>query len=93
MNHYIITGFATKDGHPIYLLANNAWTEQFSEALTIPGKEQGEKLLEQAQSNALHVCDPYLIEVHIGENGPEPTSLRERIRANGPTVQYKSSPA
>jgi hypothetical protein len=87
MTLWIITGNATADGAPIYLQANGRWTRSLVEAHAVSSEEQRASLLEQAKAAQRIVCDPYAIEVREGGRGRiEPASLRERIRAEGPTV-------
>lgn len=87
MTLWMITGNATDDGAPIYLQTKGRWTRRLSEGLAIARDEQRTQLLEEARAAERLVCDPYLIEVREGARGQlAPASLRERIRAEGPTV-------
>lgn len=87
MSLWMITGAATDDGAPIYLQDHARWTRVFAEGLAVEDKGERDELLELARSQQRIVCDPYTIAVRRGaEAGLEPTSLRERIRAEGPTV-------
>jgi len=49
--------------------------------------ERDEKLQTARNQEAL-VCDPYLIEVEVADGRPSATTLREQIRAEGPTTSY-----
>ena len=87
MQQWIITGSATEDGAPLYLQASGRWSRCFSDAHMMCSKQQHESLLEEAKMQQRVVCDPNVIPARLGsDQRPTPTSLRERIRAHGPTV-------
>lgn len=81
----MITGNATDDGAPIYLRADGSWTRVMADAKASESDELATALaLAKAQQRI--VCDPYVIDVKLVEGRPAPISVRERIRATGPTV-------
>lgn len=86
MTLWMITGNATADGAPIYLQTHGRWTRCLAEGLAVTSEEQRDQLLAQAKASERIVCDAYVIEVRQGVRGLEAASLRERIRAEGPTV-------
>ncbi|HVI04345.1 MAG TPA: DUF2849 domain-containing protein [Enhygromyxa sp.] len=87
MTLWMITGNATEDGAPIYLQTNGRWTRRLAEGLAVSSEEQRDALLAQAKASERIVCDAYVIDVRQSTRGQlEATSLRERIRAEGPTV-------
>jgi hypothetical protein len=87
MTLWMITGNATADGAPIYLQTSGRWTRQLAEGLAVSSEELRDQLLAQAKASERIVCDAYVIEVRQAARGQlEATSLRERIRAEGPTV-------
>ena len=93
MTLWMITGNATDDGAPIYLQTNGRWTRRLAEGLTIESEEQGDRLLGEAKLAERIVCDPYVIDVRRTVRGQlEGASLRERIRAEGPTISLVSAP-
>jgi hypothetical protein len=92
MTLWMITANATDDGAPIYLQTNGRWTRRLTEGLAITSDEERTRLLGEARATERIVCDPYSIEVREGARGRlAPTSLRERIRAEGPTVTLISA--
>jgi hypothetical protein len=94
MTTWTITGNATEDGAPLYLLENGRWTRRLAEALAIATEAERDALIAAAKRDERTVCDPYAIEVRVGLRASlEPTSLRERIRAEGPTVTLVSAPS
>ncbi len=87
MTLWMITGNATEDGAPIYLQTKGRWTRRFADGLTITSETQRDQLLGEAKAAERIVCDPYVIDVRQTARGQlEAASLRERIRAEGPTV-------
>ena len=86
MSTWMITGSATEDGQPIYMQNDSSWTGIFSKGFIIENAEEREHMLCIAQQNEKVVCDPYIIEVNIVDGKVHPNSLREQIRATGPTI-------
>ncbi|MEC8099096.1 MAG: DUF2849 domain-containing protein [Pseudomonadota bacterium] len=85
-----VTANRLLDGEVVYLAADNSWTEVFSEAEIADGPEAGEALLARAVPDGFEkqVLEPYLFEAIEDENtGFRPVSVREIIRAKGPTVR------
>jgi hypothetical protein len=71
------------DGAVVYLTAADAWSENFSDGAVWhdqAGVDRAVSAGEQA-ANAQLVVGPYLFEVAVEDDGPTPTSVRERIRA------------
>ncbi len=81
----MITGNATEDGAPIYLRADGTWTRALAEGHAT-SEDEAARLLTEARPQQRVVSDPYVIEVVLVDGRPAPASLRERIRAEGPTV-------
>lgn len=90
MRRQIITANRLGDGAVVYLTADRRWTEEFAESGLIAGKEAAEAELLKANEfvKARLVIGPYLIDAEETEEGPKPTSTRERIRASRrPTIE------
>ncbi|PRQ04521.1 hypothetical protein ENSA5_07520 [Enhygromyxa salina] len=95
MKLWIITGSATDDGAPIYLQTGARWTRTLSAAEPVADDQPQHKLalLEAARAQQRIVCDPYPMEVRRGSDGElAPISLREKIRAEGPTILRVGAP-
>ena len=91
MKLWIITGSATEDGAPIYLQTSGRWTRKLTAAHPIASETEQQSLLEAARAQPRSVCDPYAIEVRRAELGHlAALSLREKIRAEGPTISLVS---
>ncbi|KIG18030.1 hypothetical protein DB30_01917 [Enhygromyxa salina] len=93
MKLWIITGSATESGAPIYLQSSGRWTHKLSAGHPISSEDERQSLLEAARGQQKLVCDPYWIEVRRAELGHlAPVSLREKIRAEGPTISLRPVP-
>lgn len=87
MSLWMITGSSTDDGAPIYLQADGCWSRRVVDGEVLDDDERRDERLALARSGERQVCDPYPIEVLRGADGePRPRSLKQRIRAQGPTV-------
>ena len=84
-----VTANRLTDGEVVYLAANNRWVEGFAAADIVDGAEAAEALLARAMPAdfELSVLEPYLFEVLEENGGYKPASVREIIRAAGPTVR------
>jgi hypothetical protein len=88
MSQYVVTGSATADGGPIYLSPTGTWTRRVEEAERLEETRARERASEAAARAQAIVCDPYVIPVTTDGDAVQPTTLKERIRANGPTVTF-----
>ena len=85
-----VTANRLLDGEVVYLTIDNSWTEAFGEAEIADGPEAAEALLARAVPDGFEkqVLEPYLFEAVEDEAvGFRPVSVREIIRAKGPTVR------
>ena len=61
-------------------------------ALPAFADEEAKALVERARLEPHLVCDPYPAEVRVGDDGSlRPASVRERVRAFGPTIPLPTS--
>jgi hypothetical protein len=84
----ILTANDLVDGEVVFLTANG-WSPDHREAL-IAGNVEAAQILEAeglAEMEANKVVDAYLVDVALGENGPQPRHFRERLRTLGPSVR------
>ena len=84
-----VTANRLTDGEVVYLSADNLWVEDFAAAEIADGPEVADDLLARAmpQDFELSVLEPYLFEVLEDGAAFKPASVREIIRAAGPTVR------
>jgi len=86
MKLWMITASATDDGAPIYLQASGRWTHKLGGGLPLSDEAERDALLEAARADERTACDPYAIAVERSELGLSAASLKEKIRAGGPTI-------
>tara|TARA_R110000787_G_scaffold1326_11_gene4796 strand:- start:21615 stop:21920 length:306 start_codon:yes stop_codon:yes gene_type:complete len=82
-----ITAWETATGRTVWMMADGGWTADTAQIAAFTGDEAEERLAAATKQEAV-VTDPYFMEVTEtgGITGRE--TLRESIRANGPTVAY-----
>ncbi len=87
----VITANDLGNGLVVFLDAGDGWTHDIASARVLEDGPELEAAIAygQAQHDSRVVIDPYPIDVTVGEHGPVPIRLREKIRADrGPTVAY-----
>ncbi len=84
-----VTANRLSDGEVVYLAPDNQWVEAFAAADIADGSEAGDALLARATPDNFeaHILEPYLFEVLAEGSAYAPASVREIIRAKGPTVR------
>jgi hypothetical protein len=85
-----VTANRLTDGEVVYFTADNQWAENFSQADVAEGPEAAEALLARATPADVeaYVLGVYLFEVvEADEQAFAPASVRESIRAKGPTIR------
>lgn len=86
---FVVSASSTDEGAPVYLSAGGEWTRLLREAQPVD-KETSERLVrERAENDQRRVCDPYAFKVSVSKNGIDPLSVRETIRAQGPTTRLR----
>ncbi len=79
----ILTGNDLASGDVIWW-AGDGWSRHVADSVDVGDKGAD---LARAQEAALHVVGAYVIDATIGEDGPRPAHIKDRIRALGPTVR------
>ena len=76
------------DGLVVFRTADGDWVESIDAGLVIADADEAERLLEQslADERDNKVIDPNLIAVTDAGGSRRPVSIREAIRAAGPTI-------
>ena len=83
----IVTGNRLRDGVPIYFVGNGRWSPSVMEARHVAAEAADELLAEAQAAPAPHpAVGVAVIDVALVDGAPRPLSLRERIRAFGPTT-------
>ena len=76
------------DGEVVFRTATG-WSPDSREALIAGNAEAADALEAEgvAEMNRNQVVDAYLVDVVLGENGPQPRHYRERLRTLGPSIR------
>ena len=86
MSASVLTANRLDDGVVVFW-SGEGWVEQFPDAERFSDPPAAAAALEAARLEVTRLLEPYLVEVAVGPAGPAPASLRERIRALGPSVR------
>jgi hypothetical protein len=90
MTDKVLTANRLTDGIAVWLDANGQWTESLQEALVARHEEAVASLeaIGKRDFAENQVVDVAVIDVQEQEGKLWPVRLRERIRAQGPTMEY-----
>lgn len=86
---HVISANRLADGVVVYRCGECTWSETFSDALVLSGEALEAELVRARADEVSGVVGVY---AHVVRDGA-PAHLRDRIRAEGPTVAYKTSPS
>ena len=83
----LVTANRLRDGVPVYFAGPDRWSPALADAETVAEPEAA-ALLAAAEAGPAPrpVVAPYLIEAAVQGGAIRPLTLRERIRACGPTI-------
>lgn len=87
--HFVISAADTDSGAPAYMKLDHSWTPRFAEAGVVSDAAQRDELLAVAEKQERAVCDPYSFAVVVDGGVPQALSVRERIRAEGPSTPIR----
>lgn len=82
-----ITAWETETGRSVWLTAAGDWSHEAGMAGVFTGDEAVAKLASAGQQESI-VTDPYFMQVNEDGTIAGRETLRETIRARGPTVPY-----
>ena len=86
-SNQLVTANRLRDGVPVYYAGVDRWSPVIADALLVAEAEAESLLAAAAAGPVPHpVVAPYLVEAVRQDGSVNPLSLRERIRAFGPTV-------
>jgi hypothetical protein len=90
----VITANRLADGTVVYVGRDGAWAERLSQAKIFASKAEAEAGLLVAQNDAKRnlVVEPVVVEVTQDASGLRAVTLREAIRALGPTIDFLPRP-
>jgi len=91
--HQVITASRLSDGAVMFLAPDGVWTTAFAQARVLGDKAEVAKALGDAERamQADGVLDIFASEVVVSDGVATPATLRDRIRARGPTISYDGS--
>jgi Protein of unknown function (DUF2849) len=86
----VITANRLADGTVVYVGRDGAWAERLNQATIFASKAEAEAGLVLAQNDAKRnlVVEPVVVEVTGDASGLRAVTLREAIRALGPTIDF-----
>jgi hypothetical protein len=90
----IVSANRLSDGIVVYLGGDGSWLGVLDEARVFTDDTEAKAGLGAAREDARRnlVVDPFLVEVQTGMEGLRPITLRNSIRARGPTIDYAPKP-
>lgn len=92
-NAWVVTGKLTDDASNVWRRTDGTWSRDLQQAGIVADEATAKSLAAAAVANEQRqISDPYVIEVHAGDNAIDPLTARERIRATGPTVHTRPLP-
>ncbi|MBZ4022231.1 hypothetical protein CKO11_07145 [Rhodobacter sp. TJ_12] len=83
----VISANDLRAGHTVYRTATGGWSRYITQAEVITDEAEAQLHLLDAIGHATVVVGAYLVDVTQGPEGPVPVALRERFRAQGPSIQ------
>ena len=86
----IVTANTLATGHVVFLAADGQWIEVLAAAATFDDAHEVEDALAAAQRDVVRglIVDPFVVEKGAEVNGRPAMTLRDTIRAFGPTIAY-----
>jgi hypothetical protein len=85
----VVTANRTWDGVVIYRTAAQAWSTDLSDAAVVRAADEARALLAESVADDLGAIGPYIAPVEIKDGAIKPGNLRERIRAQGVTIDIR----
>ncbi|MCB1446497.1 MAG: DUF2849 domain-containing protein [Rhizobiaceae bacterium] len=87
---YVLTANRLTDGIAVWYDRDSKWNEWIGRSIVANTKEEAERLEAVGKKSYAdnEVLDVNLVEVEEIEGQIRPLRLRERIRAEGPTIEY-----
>ncbi len=92
----VITANRLSDGVVVYFVQDGVWTAELDQAKSFESAVEMETGLSLAKSDERRnlIVDPFAVDLKATDNKSlEPVSLRNAIRAKGPTIDYRPRPA
>jgi hypothetical protein len=84
--HWVVTANRTDDGGVAWLRDDGTWSSALAEAALFGDEPSANAAVERAKTEQRTVCDPYATRMHFDGSAIHPVTMRERIRATGPSI-------
>jgi sulfite reductase (NADPH) hemoprotein beta-component len=86
----IISANRLQDGIVVYVAAEGTWTADIDQAKRFTSEAEVEAGLKQAKADEKRnlIVEPFAVDVEAEPSGLKALTLRNAIRAKGPTVDY-----
>lgn len=85
----VVTANRTWDGAVIYRTVSKSWTTDLSDAAVVRTADQAQALLAESVADDLGSIGSYVAPVEVTNGAIKPGNLRERIRAQGVTIDLR----
>jgi hypothetical protein len=85
----VVTANRTWDGAVIYRTASKNWSTELSDAAVVQTSDEARSLLAESVADDLGSIGSYIAPVEIDNGAIKPGNLRERIRAQGVTIDLR----
>jgi hypothetical protein len=85
----VVTANRTWDGAVIYRTASKDWSIDLSEAAVVRTADEARALLAESVADDLGAIGSYIAPVEVKNGAIRPGNLRERIRAQGVTIDLR----
>lgn len=89
MSRYVISANRLSDGLVVFYTSDGTWSENVDHAVVVDDAQSPE--LDAASAQGTEIVGAYAVEAEETDAGLRPVRMRERIRLNGPTIDFKRS--
>ena len=85
----LITANRLIDGEVVWFSNQNSWVNDLNKAKVIENAEELARALQMAEEAVAdqQILEPYAVDVQRVNDRIEPISMKEKIRAHGPSIQ------
>ncbi len=86
----VVTANTLATGHVVFLGTNDTWVTDLDAAVIYPDAVSAEAGMSLARRDAAAsiIVEPFVTDTGLGADGKPSMTLRDSIRAHGPTIRY-----
>ena len=88
----VVTANDLRLGHCVWM-TEDGWTDDPRQAALFEDEARADLALIEAEAQGHVVVGPYVAQVRLGPDGPEPTHFREEFRRRGPSNYFHGKQA